>query len=88
MTDTITVTVNGRAVVFERIESEAVCMRYINGGMVLIEDYHWELWDAEVSGRYISLEAKSAEEAMRNLTSQAAAWLPVLRELARLGGEE
>lgn len=84
MTEIISVNLDGRAVEFVRIESEDGCRRYINGSIVLIDDYHWELWDAEVSGKYISLEANTAEEAMQELISTANKWAPVLRELAQL----
>lgn len=88
MTDTITVTINGRAVVFERDELfQKWPIRYRNGDVVLNKDDcdEWECW--VINGSHSGGGSFTPEGAVEELQEQADQWAHTLRELARIGGE-
>jgi hypothetical protein len=94
VTDTITVTINGRAVVFKRDGYETPISdhsirwpKYRNGITTFIKhsDREWVCCiGRESSGWY----AGNPEVAYEGLVRQSKSWAPVLRELARLGGDD
>lgn len=100
MTDTITVTINGRDVVFERIPTHPASdnpenyRAYLNGETCIAFDTSDGSWTAKVCGKQLSEGCGdwvlSAGEAISKLRDEAKEkdWAPVLRELARLGGEK
>lgn len=84
MTDTITVTINERAVVFERIDSPRSIV-YANGDIRIATDGTIHM---AIVGDVGSGIASSHQAAIDSLISRANEWAPVLRELARLGGDD
>lgn len=82
--DTITVTINGRAVVFERINSPRSIV-YANGDIRLATDGTIHMAIVGDVGSGITSDHQSAIDSLINRANE---WAPVLRELARLGGEE
>lgn len=81
--DTITVTINGRAVVFERIDSPRSIV-YANGDMRLATDGTIHMATVGDVGSGITSDHQSAIDSLINRANE---WAPVLRELARIGGE-
>ena len=87
MTNTITVTINGRAVVFTRDDScQQWPIRYRNGDVFLDKDDcdEWSCW--VIDGCHSGGCAFTPEGAVTELQEMANPWAPVLRELARIGG--
>jgi hypothetical protein len=87
MTDTITVTINGRAVVFERSfwpHEEVKCYR--NGDVMLISN-DWDGWTIYAGDKAYGDHFCDAQTAVDCMTDEANSWAPVLRELERLGNK-
>jgi hypothetical protein len=85
MTDTITVTINGRAVVFERMKTRGSAVIYANQSLRIekLDGLFCAFCNSERS-----LWFDTPELAVDRLQRRANSWAPVLRELARIGGND